>query len=368
MLPVASKVILEHVFDSLIDVGITDIIVVVGYKRNRIQSYFGSSYRNGSLTYVTQESQLGTGHALLMAKSRVKGACLVLNGDQIVGPNLVGDVLSAHRTTDAVATLGLLGRAEIGEYGGVLLADDRVTEIVESPQDDRNYRLNAGVYAFEPRIFDALESTVPQFGEHPLTAAFQQLVEADESVRGVVSEGAWIDVSYPWDLLSASNHLLKVASRTEGDAQTVDPSAMVHETAVIYPPAIVTEDCEIGAGAVVGPMASLRQNVTVGSNAVVGHSIIDMDSRIGPNATVIDCVAGQGVHIGAGTVIPGGPGDVRIGNRIHEGEQLSALFADRVYDEGGSAYVPGAVVGADTTVRSGATVSGVVQAETEVRS
>jgi len=55
MLPAATKPILEHVFDALIDAGVSDITVVVGYQRNRVQSHFGPTYRNVPITYCTQE-------------------------------------------------------------------------------------------------------------------------------------------------------------------------------------------------------------------------------------------------------------------------------------------------------------------------
>jgi UTP-glucose-1-phosphate uridylyltransferase len=46
-----------------------DFTVVVGYGRNRVQAHFGPTYKNVPLTYVTQEQQLGSGHALLAAES-----------------------------------------------------------------------------------------------------------------------------------------------------------------------------------------------------------------------------------------------------------------------------------------------------------
>ncbi len=53
MLPAATKPILAHVFDELIEAGISDITVVVGYRRNRVQSHFGPTYRNVPIHYVT---------------------------------------------------------------------------------------------------------------------------------------------------------------------------------------------------------------------------------------------------------------------------------------------------------------------------
>ncbi|RQG90986.1 sugar phosphate nucleotidyltransferase [Natrarchaeobius chitinivorans] len=387
MLPAATTPILARVLDELVDAGVTDITVVVGYRRERVQSYFGPTYRNVPLTYVGQRTQLGTGHALLAARADVDGSMLVINGDQIVDRRIISDVVSAHEGSDSVATLGLLRRPDVGEYGGVIVDDGGRTEddpsvpivdLVERPRDDRDYLLNAGVYALEPAIFEAIAETEPRTGEHSLIDAIAHLVSScDDSsppVRGVESDGLWVDATYPWDLLEVAAELFDRetgGSDTDGrgrQARPVSPSASVHDRAIVREPAVVADDCEIGPGAVVGPYACLGENVTVDAGAVVEHSVLDTDTRVGPNATVVECVTGQRVEIGADTTIPGGPGDVRVGDRVFEGENLGAVLADRVRDEGGVTYVPGAVVGPNATVRAGGTVRGTVVEGTEVRS
>ncbi|MDS0475721.1 sugar phosphate nucleotidyltransferase [Natrinema sp. 1APR25-10V2] len=368
MLPAATTPILEHVFDQLLAAGVTEITVVVGYGRTRVQAHFGPTYENVPLTYVTQERQLGSGHALCAAETAIDGSFLVVNGDQLVDSQIISDVRKAHAATEATATLGLLNRAEVSEYGGVLCEEGTVTELVEQPTDDRGYQLNAGVYAFEPRIFEALRETDTQPGEQSLIDGIRELCASSATVRGVVSEGLWVDATYPWDLLDVSFELFEAGLVADDHAAAIAPSATVHESAVVREPVVVAPDCEIGAGAVVGPYVCLGDNATVGSNAVVEQSIIDADTRVGAGATVTDCVTGIGVTIGNGTTIPGGPGDVRVGDRVFEDEQLGALLADRVVDQGGSTYVPGAIVGPDAVVEAGATVRGTLDAGTEVRS
>ncbi len=117
LLPAATTPILEHVFDQLLEAGVSDITVVVGYGKHRVQSYFGPTYRGVPLTYVTQDQQLGSGHALLMAEPEIDGTTLVVNGDQLVESEIMCDVLDAH--TDQAATLGLLSRPDTSEYGGL---------------------------------------------------------------------------------------------------------------------------------------------------------------------------------------------------------------------------------------------------------
>ena len=439
MLPGATTPILEHVFDQLIEAGVGEITVVVGYGRNRVQSHFGSRFRDVPVRYVVQDRQLGTGHALAQAESAVDGPCLVVYGDQIVDHRIIADVLAAHEAdagdggNDTVATLGVLERENVSDYGGVILANERggsaaadgggssamdesespvadstesraagrtidrqvrcVEEIVERPGDDRYYHLNAGVYVLEPAAFAAVRTIEPRAGERSLIDGLVAMLDDGADVRGVVSSGLWVDATYPWDLLYLAGALFDAgvvegsgvgdrngdvdesslddaAGKVDGtdDARTGAATSGIHETAVLREPVAIAPDCAVGPGAVVGPYTALGANVTVESNAVIERSVIDRDCRIGANATVTDAVTGVGVVIGAGSTIPGGPGDVRVGDRIHPNEDLGALLADRVTDGGGVTYAPGAVVGAGATIAPGSTVEGTIDDETEVRS
>lgn len=365
MLPAANKPILAYVFDGLIEAGVSDITVVVGYGRSRVQDYFGPTYRNVPLTYVVQEKQLGSGHALLSVEDRFDGPFLVVYGDQILDSRIIGDVIEA--TGEGAATLGVLDHNRVEHYGGVIMDDGRVVDLVERPTDERKYRLNAGVYGLSPRIFEAIRNAEPRDGEHSLIDALSWLVDTEAEVRGTLTEGLWVDATYPWDLLEVTRDLIQAGVVGESREERIDDSATVHETAVIRDPVVVGADAEVGPATVLGPYTCLGENVTVESGAVVEGSVLDSDTRVEPNATLIDCVTGQGVHIGAATTVAGGPGDVRIGNRVFERERLGALFAARAHVGGGATFVPGTMVGPDATVRTGARVDGTVAGETEVR-
>ncbi|WP_336343414.1 sugar phosphate nucleotidyltransferase [Halalkalicoccus ordinarius] len=367
MLPAANKPILSYVFDGLIEAGVTDITVVVGYKRSRVQDHFGPNYRNVPLQYVVQDKQLGSGHALLAVEEEFDEPFLVVYGDQIIASSIIGDVLNAMNENDAAATLGVLDHNRVEHYGGVILDDGGVTDLVERPEDEREYQLNAGVYGVKPAIFEAIRNAEPREGEHSLIDALSWLVDSEETVAGTVTGGLWVDATYPWDLLEVSRDLCLAGVVGESREERIDDSANVHETAVIREPVVIGPDCEVGAGAVLGPYACLGENVTVESNAVVDDSVLDSDTRVGPNATVVDCVTGQGAHIGAAATVPGGPGDVRVGNRVFEDEQLGAVVADRAHVEGGVNFAPGTMIGSDATVYAGTTVRGTIADETVVR-
>ena len=68
MLSIADKPILQYVIESLAQNGIRNIVLVVGYKKEQIFDYMGSGEQFGvDITYITQQGQVGTAHALAQA-------------------------------------------------------------------------------------------------------------------------------------------------------------------------------------------------------------------------------------------------------------------------------------------------------------
>jgi glucose-1-phosphate thymidylyltransferase len=385
MLPAADRPILEHVFDALIGAGIERLHVVVGYKRDRVQDHFGPTYRNVPVNYVAQDKQLGSGHALLQARDAVseEDGFLVVNGDQVIERQMVVDVLDAFEGDDGSATLAVTEQADVSHYGAVVMDGDRVVELVEKPDTDEYRLLNAGVYAFDPAIFDAIEDTPRVQGELALTDTLVRLIDGEHgrndsdglsdadgpTIRGVVTEELWEDATYPWDLLDVSRDLLLHGRVTEPEREEsvwVADSATVHDDATLQGPVVVGPDTEVRPGAVVGPYAALGRNATVGANAVVSRSVLDTDARLGPNSTLLDCVTGQGVVLGADITVPGGPGDVRVGDTVFEGQRLGAVLADRVRAEGDVSVAPGTLVAPSATLHTGVTVSENIRERAEV--
>ena len=371
MLPAADRPILEHVFDALIDAGVERLHVVVGYKRDRVQDHFGPTYRNVPVSYVAQEKQLGSGHALLQAREAVadEDGFLVVNGDQVIERGMVADVFDAFEGSGASAVLAAAESADVSHYGAVVMDGDDVADLVEKPEEGDYRLLNAGVYAFDGAIFEAIEDTPRVRGELALTDTIERLIETDQRVRGVVTEGLWVDATYPWDLLSVAEELLlhgRVTEPQREEAVWVADTAAVHDDATLQGPVVVGPDCEVRPGAVVGPYAALGRNATVGANAVVERTVLDTDTRVGPNTTLLDCVTGQGVHLGAGTTVPGGPGDVRVEDQVFTDQRLGAVLADRVRAEGNVSVAPGTLVGPSAHLATGVAVSENIKERGEV--
>ena len=365
LLPAGNRPIIDHVLDTLVDTGVDEICLVVGYESARVQNHVGSTYRDASIEYVQQETQLGSGHALLQAEAVIDDSFVVVYGDQIVESSLVSSVAEAHEREDSPATLAVLEDSRAQAYDGVDVENGQVVDIAIGPDVPSNYGLNAGVYAFEPGVFELLRATGGEDGTRTVPGALKAMLDRGEDVRAVETQGLWVDANYPWDLLTVARQLFAHDVLTETEAGIPD-SAMIHESATVRGPVAIDEDAVVGPGAVLGPNVCLGENATVEANAVIENSVIDADARVGPNATLIDAVLGQGVHLGAASTVAGGPGDVRVGTRVFEDEPLGAVIADRARLDGDVSLAPGTLVGPDVTAETGVTLYGTIAPGREV--
>jgi glucose-1-phosphate thymidylyltransferase len=310
MLPAADRPILEHVLDVLVEAGIERLCLVVGYQRERVQEHFGHAYRDVPISYVHQEKQLGSGHALQQVDDDIEAPVLVLNGDRVIDEKIVDDTLSAF---DGRPTVAVLEHPTPSEYGAAEIDGDRLVELVEKPDSDGYRLINAGVYAFGTEVFDAIERTPRRGGELQLPDVIGTLMDGGE-VRAAKTDGLWIDATYPWDLLYLTRKLLDegrvgLNEREDESGVWVADSARIHDDATLQAPVVVGPDAEIAAGTVLGPDVVVGRNATVGANATIEDALVDADTRIGPGSTPALCVARQSATSGAGTGGPGGTGE-----------------------------------------------------------
>ena len=367
MLPAANRPILEHVFDALVEAGIEQLVAVVGFKRDRVQDHFGPTYRGVPITYVTQNKQLGSGHALLQARSVVDGPALVMNGDRLVDAATIEAVDTSYAETGHTS-IAVLERQDTSRYGAVEVQDGDIVDIVEKPRHDDFRLINGGVYAFDGDIFEAIDETTRHAGELALTDTIELLLESAR-VRAVEVDGMWVDATYPWDLLTVAREVLargRVVESARDEQVWVDNSARVHDEATLQSPVVIGPDCEVGPDAVIGPDVALGRNVTVGANSVIQHSVLDADTRVDPSSTLVDTVTGQDVNLGVSTVVPGGPADVQVNTDVFEDQDLGAVFADRARTRGNVSVSPGTLVGPSATLHSGVHAFGQIDEGAEV--
>ena len=186
LLPVAGKPLLGHVLDALAAAGVHEVGLVVGYLAEAVQGYVGDGEQWGvTATYIRQEHPLGLGHAIKQAEGFLDGApFLVYLGDNLLGDGITSFV-DDFRAGNGDAALLLKEVPDPRRYG-VAVVDERrrVTRVEEKPAQPPSNLAIVGVYAFQPIIFDAIDSIKPSpRGELEITDAIQHLIEQDRVVK-----------------------------------------------------------------------------------------------------------------------------------------------------------------------------------------
>ena len=199
MIPVRGKPILEHIVSGLAANGVTEVLIVVGYRREVVTDHFGDGAGFGcTVSYVEQIVQDGTGRVVELAREFSAGHPFVLSyGDILVSPDSYAPLVDF---TDCDAKLTVKRDEDVRKGGAVFIEDGRVTDLIEKPRDDQptSPYYNAGIYSFSAEIFDytaRLEKS-PR-GEYELTDAIAAMVRDGRRVLAVELAGDWADVRDP---------------------------------------------------------------------------------------------------------------------------------------------------------------------------
>jgi glucose-1-phosphate thymidylyltransferase len=309
LLPVAGKPLLGHVLDALAAAGLREVGLVVGYLAEAVQGYVGSGEQWGlTATYIPQDQPLGLGHAIKQAAGFVDGAPFIV----YLGDNLLGDGITpfvdAFRAGNGDAALLLKQVDDPRRYGVAVLDEQQhVTRLVEKPLDPPSDLAVVGVYAFQPVIFEAIDSIKPSArGELEITDAIQYLVEHNGVVKANLVEGFWEDAGEPSALLVANRYYLdrsveqidvSLGSNCQvTGAVHVESGTRITNTA-LQGPCLIGSNCHLD-GCTIGPYASIGDGCDIRGSRIE-DSIIQQKCQITGTA-LQHSVLGEKVQIGGG--------------------------------------------------------------------
>ena len=131
--PIMGKPMLSYPLDTLQQLGLTKIVVVVGHQAEAVRERF-SHY---PVEFVIQEPQLGTGHAVQVAATVLDGSqntVIVLCGDvPLLQADTIQELYQHHQASGAAATVLTVDLPEPGSYGRIVKdAHGHVLKIVEA--------------------------------------------------------------------------------------------------------------------------------------------------------------------------------------------------------------------------------------------
>jgi len=302
---VAGLPMIDHVLATAATVYPKSRTIVVGHQALIVQAALAG---NEGITFVVQEPQLGTAHALLTTEPPLraaKGTVVLLSGDvPLLSPTTLKTLLQRHQTTGAAVTVLTAIVDNPHSYGRIVRSGEQIARIVEekdASSAEREIReINSGIYAFAlDGLFDAVRSIAAQNSQNEyylpdLIGIYRQrglgvetvTVSSPDEIRGINSRRELAEVSR--------------IMRQQKTAELMDGGVTIEDPATAY----IDRDVTIGRDTVIHPGVAIEGHTTIGSGCEIHSGARIVDSTIGDRVTVFNhCVItnsrlGDDAHVG----------------------------------------------------------------------
>jgi len=204
MAPILQKPFLAYLLDYLSSQGIKEVLLVVHYLREKIQTYFQNKYGNMYINFVIEKEPLGTGGAILNALSYVKDlskSILVLNGDTFLKLNYK-TMLQEHEQNNALLTIALRYVSDASRYGNAIVQNNHMIGFKENGGIGPGL-INAGVYLIHPQLFSAYQLPKHFSFEKDFIRPFCSMIKP----HVFLTDDYFIDIGLPQDYAQALKEL-----------------------------------------------------------------------------------------------------------------------------------------------------------------
>ena len=377
LLPLANKSILERTCQALVSAGVRQVILVVGFRSEKIHDRLGKAEAIGAeLEYVKQQTAKGTADALGTCGNELRGEdrFLVLYGDDYYDASVPRTFLARARQNKGV-TMGTANVQDASRFGKIDSKRGLVTEILEKASRAEPGQVNAGIYLMDQSIFPAIGKTKRSIrGELELTDAVGILIKEGTQVHThPLGSRRWLGINYPWDMLEANKWILEseksVSKGTIEKGVHLSGSVVLEEGSVVKAGSYLEGPVHVGKRSHVGPNSYLRPYSTLGDDVKVGagcevkNTMVMRNTRIPHLSYVGDSIIGEDCSLGAGTITANLRFDEAMvrskvrGSWVDSGrKKLGAILGDRVRTGINVSIFPGVKIGLGAWIGPGAIV------------
>ncbi len=238
LLEVDGKPLIEYNIQIMRDqLGIREIVVVIGHYGEKIVEYFENLPTGVKLVYAEQKTQKGIGHALLTVEKAIHSPRFVVMLADEFYPDRVHDGLlkqMVQTSPDAIVMFKTeFNRAKIScNYTAELGTDNRVKSLTEKPASPHTDLMGVGTYLLNKKIFDYIRSTPPSElrNEVEITDVLSNMAK-NEKVFAHIFDGNYVNVNNTDDL-NFANYLFREKHFDEHRISVVVPAFNEEETIV----------------------------------------------------------------------------------------------------------------------------------------
>ena len=351
MLYIAGKPMVQHIIEALGKNGIRNVILVVGYRKERIFDFLDSGDALGvNITYVTQNQQLGSSNALLQAQKYADEDFLVLPGNKYFQADTLTPIINAPPPAM------LIKRITDPPLSSMVTIRDGSME--NSPRPERQTLSNPsgkGIFTIDTRVYSLNRNIFTFLEDAPsINSALSHMIDTGLSVAAVETEGEWSDLIYPWDILTVSGSVLSQIhpniSGVLASYVSLRGKVNISDGCTIHPNSYISGPVVIGPGCTLGPHASISGPVSLGANTIIepfsyiSNSVIGNNVHIAPGAIIQDSVIDDGTFVGERFTAVSGESDIRIGQEYHH-PKMGAMIGEGCQLGAGITTRPGTIVG-----------------------
>jgi mannose-1-phosphate guanylyltransferase/phosphomannomutase len=347
LVPVVGKPVMEHILKLLSKHGITEVVVTLQYMGSAVRDYFGDGSEFGvDITYVVEDSPLGTAGSVKNAEQYLKEPFLVISGDALTDIDL-SRAIAFHNERRSAATIVLYSVPNPLEYGVVITSPDgSIKRFLEKPSWGEVFsdQVNTGIYVIEPSVLELLP---PAAVVDWSSDVFPKMLRNRLPLYGFHAEGYWCDIGNlqtyyqaNWDALEGRVQVEIRGQRRDGNVWVGDDVEIAGDVKIVGP-AYLGQECKVKSGVFlngpvcVGNFSVIDENTKVSNSIIWSYSYVGENSRLRQaiicrHATVKNnclleegAVIGDECSIGEGTTIDAGvkiwpDKEIEAGSTVHE--------------------------------------------------
>ncbi len=321
MIPISGKPIIEYTLEQIYK-DVDEIIIVVKYLKDKVTNYFWDNFLGTKISYHIQWEEKWTGAAIFWIN--FDDDFILINWDSIF------DKIDIEKLINLDWYWALVQETETPEKYWIFQQSSNTIaiKIVEKPKEFVWNLANLWAYKFSSKMLDLVEKVeLSSRWEYEITDAINLFIEKNE-LNLINLEWKIIDITYPWDILSANKYFLEKLEKSEikwkiEENVKVKWNIILGKWSILKSGTYIEWNVIFGENCIIWPNCYIRWNSVFGNNCKVWNAVEIKNSNIWNNTNVWhlsyiwDSIVWNNCNFGAG---------FKVANLRHDWKNMRAMI------------------------------------------